>query len=257
MIEDRRARDDDQTHLDNEKKAVIEQAIDLKNQENDMVTVIAAGCDTDRVLLREALAMGCDRAWLIARNSPDVSQKPPVSVDMEKLIRLNGYDVILTGYRMKSGLFSFLGAELAELLSLGQMSCASKLERKNICSKENPLVITDIRYGNEFLQMESTLPCVVTLANYASKNEIVSVAEILGSLKKELMIWKDKELDGLKAGDDRVQENYFSDAITIAALQKSEKRKDCAFYDEISVEEAVEVIIENLCQQNIIEGICL
>lgn len=257
----RDGRDGDCTHLDNENKAVVEQALKLKNQESGTVTVIAAGCDADRVLLREALAMGCDRAWLIARNSPDFSKMPMMSVNMEKLIKLTGYDVILTGYRMKSGISSFLGAELAELLSLNQITCASSLAVKDSGSpmkgSERLWITADMRCGNDLLWVESPLPCVITLANSTAENKNISVTEIFGSFEKELIVWSDDKLDSLTAGDEKTLGNFFSHAISIADLQKFEQKKSCALYDEISAEQAVSIIIENLRKQNIIKETCL
>lgn len=253
LVENRAGGDSGRTHLDNENKVLIEQALELKNQENDTVTVMAGGCDTDRVLLREALAMGCDTAWLIVRQSPYINHKPLLSVDMGKMARLAGFDIIITGYRVKSGFSSFLGAELAELLDLDQISCASKLA----LSKNNRLVSADIKYGNESLRVENPLPCVVTLANSTAKNEIISVTEIFQSFEKEMVIWRDEELDRLKFTEEKIAEKSFSDAVLIDSLKKSEKRKECVLYDEISVEEAVDIIIKNLRKQNIIKGTCL
>ena len=237
--------------LDNECRAIIEQALELKKQEGGKVILMAAGTDTDCILMREGLAMGCDEAHLIVRNQRHSAGTVMLSVDMVNLILRFGYDLVITGYRIRSGFSSFLGAELAELLQTEQLSLAKKLKA------EGQFIRTEISYDREIVCIKSPLPCVVTLDNSKAKNEAISVMQIHEAIDKTLKIWKDEELDSLETCYDRNYSNAVLQSVIVKEYHKPKKVKKCELYDEISVEEAVDVILEKWQEQKIVGEVCV
>lgn len=97
----------------------IEQAVRLKEQMNrtPFVTVLGIGPEPGREKLRQALALGCDRAVQIVDERDEARSPRELAVAIERFCRISSYDVILTA-RRAPGTDDLLTPLLALLLGL-------------------------------------------------------------------------------------------------------------------------------------------
>ena len=99
-------------------KGGLELALRLKDQFGANVTVISMGPPQADVMLREALAMGADRAILLSDRKFAGADTLATSYALSGLCRVLDYDLIIAGRQAIDGDTAQVGPELAEHLGL-------------------------------------------------------------------------------------------------------------------------------------------
>ncbi len=144
----------------------LEAAIALKDELNDGSEVLALSMGPPQadVALREALAMGADRAILISGREFGGSDTWATSHIVSSAIRkLGGFDIIFCGRQAIDGDTAQVGPQVAEKLSLSQITYAEEIldvENGKIRVKRN------IAGGVEIV--EAPMPIVVTVNGSAA-----------------------------------------------------------------------------------------
>ena len=122
-------------------KGGLELALRLKDECGANVTVISMGPPQADVMLREALAMGADRAILLSDRKFAGADTLATSYALSGLCRTLDYDLIIAGRQAIDGDTAQVGPELAEHLGLPQITYvadAKLLENGNLLvHKEN------------------------------------------------------------------------------------------------------------------------
>ena len=225
--------------LNNENRAIIEQALYLKRNMNDRVVIMASGTLSGRLLLREALAIGCDEAHLIVQNASCSKKRYLIAEQMAELLKRTGFDVILTGYRMQDGHNAFLGSEIAEFLGINQISYVKKIQ----LSSDSIQVETE--YESNFC-ISSPFPCMVTLQNQKAENRQLSVMDIMRSSQKPMRIWSEGQLSD-------VQNNESIKDLTIEKSEKLSLRKPCEMHEKMNPKQAAAFIIKKMEEQGLVK----
>ena len=125
--------------INHDDKTGIEAALRIKEQLGGTVTVVSMGPPQADVALREALAMGCDDAYLVSAREFGGSDTYATSGIIAAALKHIGYDLIITGRQAIDGDTAQVGPQIAEKLHLVsgflcRRSCRSS--RRSCCCKE-------------------------------------------------------------------------------------------------------------------------
>ena len=108
--------------INHDDKTGIEAALRIKEQVGGTVTVVSMGPPQADVALREALAMGCDEAYLVSGREFGGSDTYATSGIIAAALKKIGYDLIITGRQAIDGDTAQVGPQIAEKLTLPQVS---------------------------------------------------------------------------------------------------------------------------------------
>ncbi|HNX21909.1 MAG TPA: electron transfer flavoprotein subunit beta/FixA family protein [Bacteroidales bacterium] len=221
-------------------KGGLEMALNLKDQFGAHVTVITMGPAQADQILREAYAMGADRAIHLTDKRFAGADTLATSNALAGALRMLEYDLIITGRQAIDGDTAQVGPQIAELLDLPQVTYVEDLQFANdtfTIKKAN-------EEGYQIVQVET--PCLITVLASANEPRYMSVNGIMTAYQKEVEVWGfdnisvDETKLGLKGSPTRVFKSFSKGAKSVG--QKY----------EVDPKMAVEIIMEKLKEKFII-----
>lgn len=221
-------------------KGGLELALELKDKWGAHVTVITMGPPQADLILREALAMGADRAILLTDRKFAGADTLATSHALAGALKCIDYDLIVAGRQAIDGDTAQVGPQMAEHLGLPQVSYVAGFEMKD----GKYIVKKETEEGYQMLEVEA--PALVTVLASAYKPRYMNVSGIVDAYGKEVEIWGADKIDvqenqlGLKGSPTRVNK----------AFTKGLKTAGEVF--EVDPEEAVGIIISRLKEKFII-----
>lgn len=223
-------------------KGGLEFALQLKDQYGAHVTVITMGPPQAEAILREAYAMGVDRAILLTDRKFGGADTLATSNAIAAAIRTMEYDLIITGRQAIDGDTAQVGPQIAEHLDLPQVSYMEALEYEE--GSKTFTIRKQTEEGYQILQMQA--PCVVTALASAVQPRYMSVSGIVTAY--------DQEVEILGADAINVDESLIGKAGSPTSVFKSfpKQLKPAGETFEVSPEEAVDLIINKLKEKHII-----
>ena len=222
-------------------KGGLEIALQLKEQYGATVTVLTMGPPQADAALREAIAMGADRAILLTDRKFAGADTLATSNALAGAIKNIDFDIIITGRQAIDGDTAQVGAQIAEILDLPQISYVESIEQ----IAENRYAVRKwTEEGHEQLEVEGK-PLLTVLAS-ATKPRYMRVKGIVEAYDREVEIWGfnnitvDETTLGLKGSPTRVSKSFTKGV------------KPSGVIHEVEPAEAVEIIIEKLKEKFII-----
>ncbi len=224
-------------------KAGIEAALLLKEKTNGHVTALCMGPPQADVALREALAMGCDKAILVTDRAFGGADTWATSSTIAAAIKKLDYDVIFTGRQAIDGDTAQVGPQLAEHLHIPQVTYAEEVEL------EDDKLIVKRQFEDRYHIIEVKTPCLITSLSQLAVPRYMSIAGIYNAYKTEIEKWTLKDLEdtidisniGLKGSPTRV----------IRSFTKAGKSKG-VLHSNISTDDAVDIICKKLQERYLI-----
>ena len=221
-------------------KGGLEMALNLKDQFGAHVTVITMGPAQADQILREAYAMGADRAIHLTDKRFAGADTLATSNALAGALKMLEYDLIITGRQAIDGDTAQVGPQIAELLDLPQVTYLEDLQFENgifTIKKAN-------EEGYQVVQVEA--PCLVTVLASANEPRYMSVNGIMTAYKKEVEVWGFENISvdetklGLKGSPTRVHKSF------------SKGAKSAGQKYEVDPQMAVEIIMDKLKEKFII-----
>ena len=166
----------------------VEEALRLKEKFGGDVTIVSLGPARTMETIRIALAMGADRGIFINDPVFDKADAFVTAAALAAAIKSIPYDIIFCGQRAIDDDSAQVGAILAELLNIPQVTVVTKVDVEGNAIR----VIRPIE-GAQLL-IESSLPCVITAQKGLNEPRYASLPGILKARKKPVDI---KEAAGL------------------------------------------------------------
>jgi electron transfer flavoprotein beta subunit len=168
----------------------LEEALRLREAAGDgEVVVVSAGPDTVQSSLRQALAMGADRAVLVKDARYDRADGLARARALEAIARRESPELILMGKYGVGTDEGQTGPMLAELLDMPHAGAVSKLEVADGGFKAR----RDIEGATEIV--EGRLPAVITAEKGLNEPRYPSLKGIMAAKKKPLDVKTPEELD--------------------------------------------------------------
>lgn len=197
--------------INHDDKNALEEAIKLKDKYQDVhITVLTMGPPQADVALREALAMGADRAILVSDRAFAGSDTWATARTIAAAVRKIGeYDLIFCGRQAIDGDTAQVGPQLAEYLNLPQVTYVKHLE----IDGNKVTVERALEDGYEIL--ETTLPCLLTTIKELNQPRYANVRGIFDAYKeKTVEMWTANDIKigldqtGLNASPTNVKQTF-------------------------------------------------
>jgi len=174
-----------------EDKNAIEEALRIKEGRDDVeITALSMGPPQAEDALREALAMGVDRAILLSdrafAGADTLATSYVLSIAIKKIKK---YDLILCGRQSIDGETGQVGPQLAEALGLPQATFAEeiRIHGKRVTVRSN--------FDRVIRVIEMKMPALITVTRPVNIPRLKTMNGVLRAFRdKEIIIWTRKDL---------------------------------------------------------------
>ena len=224
--------------INHDDKTGIEAALQLKEQLGGTVTVVSMGPPQADVALREALAMGCDEAYLVSAREFGGSDTYATSGILAAALKKVGYDIVITGRQAIDGDTAQVGPQIAEKLHLPQVSYVEEVVE---AAADHVVVKRQFEDGYHIIKIKT--PCLLTAIAELATPRYMSVRGIVEAYEAEIKVLgfeelKDElELDmiGLKGSPTNVYQSFTKEVKGAGTILEG-----------LSADEAVKAIMDKL-----------
>ncbi|MDH5732952.1 MAG: electron transfer flavoprotein subunit beta/FixA family protein [Candidatus Bathyarchaeota archaeon] len=221
-------------------KNALEEAIRIKERIGaaEIYTVTVSSEDAKPVL-REALAIGADKAYLVNDQSlQNVDTWATAYVLAETIKKIGKFDLILCGETSLDSFSGLVGSRLAELLNLPQINSARKI------SIENGNVTAERTLESAYETLKSKMPALITVTREINQPRIPSLMMIMKASRKEIVTWTTTDLN--------IQKEKIDEKVEVTeVLAPKTKRKKIMITGE-NTEEIAGKLAKALIQEGII-----
>ena len=177
--------------INHDDKSGIEAALQLKEKVGGTVTVVCMGPPQADVALREALAMGCDEAYLLSAREFGGSDTCATAIIISTALKKIGYDIVITGRQAIDGDTAQVGPQISEHLGLPVISYAQKIREVNEAEK---YIVVERQYDDRYHVVKAQLPCLLTALAELNEPRYMTPGGIFDAYAKEITVWGRKDL---------------------------------------------------------------
>jgi electron transfer flavoprotein alpha/beta subunit len=193
-----------------EDKNAIETALTLREQVGGEVVVLSMGPPQADDALREALAMGVDRAILLTDRAFAGSDTWATATTLGMAVKaLGDYDLVLCGRQAIDGDTAQVGPQMAEYLNIPQITYVRDLE------VEDGKVRATRAMEDGYEVLETSLPALLTITKDANTPRYPSAPGIFRAYREQTVehwgaaeIKADPETVGLKGSPTQVKRSF-------------------------------------------------
>ena len=171
-------------------KHAMEAALQLKEQLDVHITVLSMGPPPAGKIVRECLALGADRGFLLCDPAFAGADAYATAYTLAKGVeKIGSYDVIFCGMASSDGSTEWVGPELATFLKVPVVTMVKEIVE---CSGQWWQVKASLENGYRRVQVK--LPAVFTVTRELNTPRALSFSGIVKARKKEVAQWRIKEL---------------------------------------------------------------
>ena len=166
-------------------KAGLEAALKLKDQYGAEVTVVTMGLPKADAVLREALAMGADKAILVTDRVLGGADTWATSSTIAGAIRNLEYDIVITGRQAIDGDTAQVGPQISEHLGIPVISYAEE-----ISVDENEKTVTVKRqFEDRYHMVKAKMPVLITALSELGEPRYMTPGGIFDAFDTEVTVW--------------------------------------------------------------------
>jgi electron transfer flavoprotein beta subunit len=225
-------------------KAGLEAALKLKDQYGAEVTVVTMGLPKADAVLREALAMGADKAILVTDRVLGGADTWATSSTIAGAIRNLEYDIVITGRQAIDGDTAQVGPQISEHLGIPVISYAEE-----ISVDENEKTVTIKRqFEDRYHMVKAKMPVLITALSELGEPRYMTPGGIFDAFDTEVTVWGRADLK------DVADENIGLKGSPTQIAKASDKVKKGAGEKVTpdSADEAVKYILGKLDEKHVI-----
>lgn len=165
-------------------KAGLEAALRIKDETGAEVTVLTMGLPKADDVLREAMAMGADKAILVTDRVLGGADTWATSTTIAGALRNIDYDLIITGRQAIDGDTAQVGPQIAEHLDIPVISYAEAIK------VEGDSVVVKRQYEDRYHEIKAKMPCLVTALSELNNPRYMTPGGIFSAYdEKEVTVW--------------------------------------------------------------------
>lgn len=172
-------------------KAGLEAALRLKEQYKAEVTVLTMGLPKADDMLREALAMGADHAYLVTDRVLGGADTWATSSTVAAAVKNLEYDLIITGRQAIDGDTAQVGPQISEHLDIPVISYAQDIK------VDGEYVIVQRQYEDRYHEVKAKMPCLITALSELNQPRYMTPGGIFDAYEKEVTVWGRNDLKDL------------------------------------------------------------
>lgn len=190
-------------------KAGLEAALRIKEQFGATVRVVSMGPPQADAVLREALAMGADEAYLITDRAFGGADTWATSSTIAAAVSKLPYDIVFTGRQAIDGDTAQVGPQMAEHLNIPNVSYAEEIR------VVGEYLIVKRQFESSYQIVRVKMPCLVTALTELNRPRYMTPGGIFSAYReKQVTVWTrpDVPVDdsniGLKGSPTRVKASF-------------------------------------------------
>jgi len=190
-------------------KAGLEAALQIKEETGAKVIVISMGPPQADAVLREAMAMGADEAYLVTDRAFGGADTLATSTTLAAAIKTLEYDLIIAGRQAIDGDTAQVGPQISEHLDIPNVSYAEGI------TVDGNAVIVKRQYEDRYHTVKVQMPCLITALGEMNKPRYMTPGGIFDAYRtKEVKILTRANLDvadesiGLKGSPTKVAQSF-------------------------------------------------
>ena len=164
-------------------KAGLEMALELKDQYGAHVTVITMGPPQADDILREAFAMGADRAIHLSDRKFAGADTLATSNAIAGALRMLEFDLVITGRQAIDGDTAQVGPQIAEKLHLPQVTYVTEIK------KDGNALTVKRQLEDGYMELKVQTPCLLTCIKELNTPRYMSVSGIFECYDKPLEVF--------------------------------------------------------------------
>ncbi len=162
----------------------VEAALQLREKYGGTVSAVSMGPPQALDVLKKALGMGCDEAYLLSDRAFGGADTLATSYTLAMAARKIGdYDLLLFGRHAVDGDTAQTGPAVAAQLGIPQISLAASIDAKD------GWVICDRILGAARQRVRARMPAVVTVCGDINKPRYATPMNIMKAQKKPRTVW--------------------------------------------------------------------
>ena len=176
-------------------KNALEEAVRVKEKNAGVeVVTVTVTSEEAKTVLREALAMGADKAYVVFEPSlQDIDTLGTARVLAAAVKKIGEYDLVLCGESSLDSFSGLVGSRVGELLNSPQVTSVRKL------SVEGDAVVGERTLEDSIETVKAKMPALVTVTREINQPRIPSLMMIMKASKKEIVTWTLADLGVEKA----------------------------------------------------------
>lgn len=222
-------------------KAGLEAALRLKDQYGAEVTVLTMGLPKAADVLREALAMGADKAILVTDRVLGGADTWATSSTIAAALRKLDYDLIITGRQAIDGDTAQVGPQIFEHLDIPVISYAQDIK------VEGDSVIVQRQFEDRYHVLKAKMPCLITALSELNESRYMTPGGIFDACDAEITTWGRADLTTLDDANIGL-----AGSPTKIAKASDKVRKGAGEKVTLDPEEAVSYLMGKLTEKHII-----
>ena len=215
-------------------KAGLEAALRLKDQYGAEVTVVTMGLPKADAVLREAMAMGADKAVLITDRVLGGADTWATSSTIAGALRNLDYDLIITGRQAIDGDTAQVGPQISEHLQIPVISYAEEIK----VDEKAKTVEVKRQFEDRYHIVKAKMPCLITALSELNEPRYMTPGGIFDAFEQDVTVWGRNDLKdvddsniGLKGSPTQIAKA--SDKVKKGAGEKIVPESDEAAVDYI------------------------
>jgi len=171
----------------------LEAAVQIKKQTGSIVTAISMGPEKAEESLRDALARGADKAFLLTDAKFAGADTLATSYALSCAIRRIGlFDLIICGEKTIDGDTAQVGPEVAEFLSIPHVAYVEGVREVNMTE-----IVVKSRLDENCYMVQMRFPGLITVTKDANVPRLPTLKDKLRSRKAEVTVWTANDLSDL------------------------------------------------------------
>ena len=223
-------------------KNALEEAVKIKEKFGGEVVAVTVTSEDAKSTLREALAIGADKAYMIYDSALENSDITVTTfVLAEAIKKLGNFDLILCGEATIDGYSGQVGPRLAEILGIPVITYARKIEI------ENGSVTVERSLEDSTEVVRSKTPVLITVVREINEPRIPSLMAIMKASKKELNVWGLEDL-----GIPKEKVGLQGSAIKILEVKAPKVERKGIKIEGETPEEIADKLVKALMQEGVI-----
>lgn len=179
------------TIMNPDDKSALEAALRLKDQYGAEVTVLTMGLPKAEDMMREAYAMGADKAIIVTDRALAGADTWATSSTIAAAIKKLDYDLIITGRQAIDGDTAQVGPQISEHLDIPVISYAQDLKI------DGDYVIVQRQYEDRYHVLKAKMPCLITALSELNEPRYMTPGGIFDAFDKEITFWSRADLTEL------------------------------------------------------------
>jgi electron transfer flavoprotein beta subunit len=168
----------------------LEAALRIKDKQPARITVISAGKDIPKAVIKKSLAVGADDLILLEDELfEDIDGYSTCRLLTAAIRKLDTYDLILTGRMSADTNAGQVGPGIAEKMGIPCITVAQKIDVENGKARIERVLADGLEI------VECSLPCLVTISHELGELRSANVKGLMAAQKQPFTSWQTGDLD--------------------------------------------------------------